>query len=230
MTVVLMVLLTAWTVFGQEAGKGAPAGARVRRPADVNRPTTPAAKEQKFFVGIKTADANQPAPPEGRRPIRPPGMGREEQLKAVAAIEAQVAKLKALIEAQPGPEEFAKMKELPEEERTKSREKFARAREERQKVIETIEQNVVKLRGERPRIEEQQKLIGELQAIRDLAKQEKAEGTTKRLEQLIDRQQKASEGMLPVPRERPAGRVAPTPRPPVPPPPPAPQPEPGKKP
>jgi len=199
MTVVLMVLLTAWVVFAQEAGKGTPAGegARVRRPADVNRPTTP----------------------EGR-PARPRGMMREDQLKVIAAIEEQVAKLKALVEAQAGPEEFAKMRDLPEEERTKLREKFAKAREERQRIIEVIEQNIAKMKGERPRIEEQQQLIGELQAIRDLAKQEKAEGTTKRLEQLIDRQQKGPEGRLPPVRAT---------RPPAPPGP-APQPEPGKKP
>jgi hypothetical protein len=200
MTVVLAVLLMAWAVFAQEAGKGTPAGegAKVRRPADVNRPATPES-----------------------RPMRPRGIGREEQLKVVAAIEEQVAKLKALVEAQPGPDEFAKMRELPEEERTKSREKFAKAREERQSVIEAIEQNIAKLRGGRPRAEEQPVLIGDLQAIRDLAKQEKAEGTAKLVEQLIDRQQRRPEG---------AGVVAPTLRAPAPPPAPAPKPEPGKKP
>jgi hypothetical protein len=221
-TVVLAVLLMAWVVFAQEAGKGTPAGEGAKekgvRPADVNRPTTP---------------EGRPARPRGM------GMGREEQLKAVAAIEEQVAKLKALVEAQAGPDEFAKMRDLPEgEERTKLREKFAKAREERQGVIEVIEQSIAKLRGGRPRIEEQQQLIDELQAIRELAKQEKAEETTKRLGQLIDRQQKGPEGRFPGSpgREGPrgegtrgAGSVAPTPRPPVPPTPP-PQPEPGKKP
>ena len=95
---------------------------------------------------------------------------------------------------------------LPEgEERTKLREKFAKAREERQGVIEAIEQNTTKLRGGRPRIEEQQQLIDELQAIQDLAKQEKAEETTKRLGQLIDRQQKGPEGRLPGPPRKDQG-------------------------
>ena len=217
MTVVLTVLLAALVVFAQEAGKGTPAGEGAREKV------------------IRPADVNRPVLPEGR-PARPGRMGREDQLKVIAAIEEQVAKLKALVEAQPGPDEFAKMRDLPEgEERTKLREKFAKAREERQGVIEVIEQNVVKLRGGRPRIEEQQQLIDELQAIRELAKQEKAEETTKRLGQLIDRQQKGPEGRFPVPpgREGPrgegAGTVAPSPRPPTPPTPP-PQPEPGKKP
>jgi hypothetical protein len=212
-TVVLAVLLAAWTVFGQEKGKVPPAGE--------------GAKEK----GIRPADVNRPTTPEGR-PARPRGMMREDQLKVIAAIEEQVAKLKALVEAQPGPDEFAKMRDLPEgEERTKLREKFAKAREERQGVIEAIEQNIAKLRGERPRMEGQQQLIDELQAIRELATQEKAEGAAKRLEQLIERQQKGPEGRLPgPPRERPStGTVAPSPRPPTPPTPP-PQPEPGKKP
>jgi hypothetical protein len=216
-TVVLAVLLAALVVFGQEKGKTTPAGE--------------GAKEK----GIRPADVNRPTTPEGR-PARPRGMMREDQMKVIAAIEEQVAKLKALVEAQPGPDEFAKMRDLPDgEERTKLREKFAKAREERQGVIEVIEQNIAKLRGGRPRIEEQQQLIDELQAIRELAKQEKAEETTKRLGQLIDRQQKGPEGRFPGspgregPRGEGAGTVAPSPRPPTPPTPP-PQPEPGKKP
>ena len=202
-TVVLAVLLTAWTVFAQ--GTPAGEGAKVVRPADVNRP----------------------ALPEGR-PARPRGMGmdRGEQMKAVAAIEEQVAKLKALIEAQPGTEEFAKMKELSEEERTKTREKFAKAREERQNVLNAIEQNIAKLRGGRPRVEQQQ-LVDELQAIRDMAREEKAEQTAKRLEQLLERQ-KGPEGRLQGP---PAGTgIAAPPSTPVPPAPPASQPEPPKNP
>lgn len=205
MTVVLVVLLAAWTVFAQEAGKGTPAGEGAR--------------------GLRPIDVNRPALPEGR-PARPRGMGmdRGEQMKAVAAIEEQVAKLKALIEAQPGTEEFAKMNELSEEERTKMRDKFAKARAERQNALDAIEQNIAKLRGGRPRVEPQQ-LVDELQAIRDMAKEEKAEQTANRIEQLLERQ-KGLEGRLPRP---PAGTgiAAPpsTPALPVPPPPP---PEPNK--
>ncbi|MCX5639046.1 MAG: redoxin domain-containing protein, partial [Planctomycetota bacterium] len=215
-TIVLAVLLTAWAVFGQEAGKETPAGAgaRVRRPADVNRPAG-----QRVFEGLSPEERakmkekfNQMSEEEKekfRAQMREKFgagrafLGREEQLKVVAAIEEQIAKLKAVIEAQPGPEEFAKMRELPEEERTKLREKFARANEERQKAIEAIEQHIAKLKGERQRIEEQQKLIGELQAIRDLAVQEKAGETAKRIEQLIDRRRKEFEGKFPGLPERP---------------------------
>lgn len=48
-TIVLAVLLMVWVVFAQEAGKETPARevARVRRPADVNRPAG-----QRAFEGL----------------------------------------------------------------------------------------------------------------------------------------------------------------------------------
>jgi len=205
-TVVLMVLLTAWVVFAQEAGKETPAGAgaRVRRPADVNRPAGQRAfeglsPEERAKMKEKFDQMSEEEKTKFRAQMREKFgagrafLGREEQLKVIAAVEEQIAKLKALIESQAGPEEFAKMRELPEEERTKLREKFAKAREERQKAVEAIEQNIVKLRGERPAIEEHQKFIAELQAIRELATKEKAGETAKRIEQLIERRQKEFE-------------------------------------
>jgi len=205
-TVVLMVLLTAWVVFAQEKGKETPAGegARVRRPADVNRPAGQRAfeglsPEERAKMKEKFDQMSEEEKAKFRAQMREKFgagrafLGREEQLKVIAAVEEQIAKLKALIESQAGPEEFAKMRELPEEERTKLREKFVKAREERQKAVEAIEQNIVKLRGERPAIEEHQKFIAELQAIRELATKEKAGETAKRIEQLIERRQKEFE-------------------------------------
>lgn len=187
MTVVLAVLLTAWAVFAQEAGTSTPAGKDLRekrfRPdvnksADANRPIMSEEEKAKFRAQMREKFLS------GR-----PLLGREEQMKVIAAIEEQIAKLKSLVEAQIGPEELDKTKELAAEEKAKLREKFAKAREERQKIVETIEQNIAKLRGERPRMEERhQTLITELQAIRDLSKQENAVETTKRLEQLIEKQ------------------------------------------
>jgi len=215
-TVMLMVLLTAWVVFAQEAGKETPAGAgaRVRRPADVNRPAAPRAfeglsPEERAKMKEKFDQMSEEEKAKFRAQMREKFgagrafLGREEQLKVIAAVEEQIAKLKALIESQAGPDEFAKMRELPEEERTKLREKFVKAREERQKAVEAIEQNIVKLRGERQAIEEHQKFIAELQAIRELATKEKAGETAKRIEQLIERRRKEFEGRLPALPERP---------------------------
>jgi len=213
-TIVLAVLLTAWAVFGQEAGKETPAGAgaRVRRPADVNRPAGPfegLSSEERAKMREKFSQMSEEEKekfrtqmrerPEARRPL----LGREEQLKIVAAVEEQIAKLKAVIVAQIGPEDWAKFRDIAAEEKTKLREKLAKAFEERRTIIEAIEQQIAKLKGERQRMEDQQRLIGELQAIRDSAVQEKAVGTAKHIEQLIERRRKEFEGRLPALPERP---------------------------
>ena len=174
-TVVLAVLVLAWTVFAQEQG----GGVRERRG--------------------RAADANLPAG-EGRAARTPgtrrPLLGREEQLNIVAVIEQQVAKLKELIQAAMGPDDWAKLRDLAAEERTKMRVKLTQANEERQRVVDAIEQQLANFKIERPQIGDHQKLITELQAIHDLARQEKAQGTANRIEQLIEGREKEFEEKL----------------------------------
>jgi peroxiredoxin len=128
--------------------------------------------------------------------------GRQEQLKAVEAIEEQVAKLKAAIQST-GAVDRSKWRELSEEERTQVREKFTKARQERQAAIEAIEEEVVKLRGPRRPQAEPQPSIGELMAIHELAVKEKATQTATRLESLIARYRRESRVRVPEPRPRP---------------------------
>ena len=73
-------------------------------------------------------------------------LSREQQLKAISAIEEQVAKLKAAI-LSIGTEETGQFRDLSEEERTKLREKMAKAARERFSAIRSIEQELAKLRG-----------------------------------------------------------------------------------
>ncbi|MBA7658358.1 Thiol-disulfide oxidoreductase ResA [subsurface metagenome] len=120
------------------------------------------------------------------------GTGRQEQLKALEAIEEQVAKLKAAIEAIPGREDRSRFRELSEEERTKLREKMAKASRERLTAIIAIEEQLAKLRGPGRPQAGRQPSIGELRAIHDLAVKEKATQTAKRLERLIARYQRES--------------------------------------
>lgn len=130
-------------------------------------------------------------------------LGREEQLKAVEAIEEQVAKLKAAIEATFGPEDRNRWRDLSEEERTKLREKFTKARQERQTAIGAIEEELAKLRGPgRPQAEAQPS-IGELMSIHELAVKEKATQTATRLERLIARYQREPRLRVPEPMPRP---------------------------
>jgi len=70
---------------------------------------------------------------QARRPLF---LGREEQLKVVAAIEEQLTKLKEFIKSQMGPEELTKLRELAAEERTKMREKLTQTFEERRKILD----------------------------------------------------------------------------------------------
>ena len=73
-------------------------------------------------------------------------LSREQQLKAISAIEKQVAKLKAAvlsIEAK----DRGRFRDLSEEERAKLREKMVKAARERMTAIRDIEQQLAKLRG-----------------------------------------------------------------------------------
>ena len=58
---------------------------------------------------------------------RPGAMGRDAQLESIKAIEAQVARLKAAVEAGT-PEDRSRLRELSQEDRTKLREKMMTVR------------------------------------------------------------------------------------------------------
>lgn len=116
-------------------------------------------------------------------------MSAEERTKAIGAIEAQLAKIKA---ASTGAgfnrESFQNMSE---EERTKLREKMTAARQEQQKSIQIILAQLSALQGRRePAAEGAQYLIvttTDLKPIQDSAVKEKATGTAKLLEELATR-------------------------------------------
>jgi len=130
------------------------------------------------------------------------GIGREEQLKAIEAIEEQIAKLKTAIQSI-GVEDRSRWRELSEEERTKLREKMAKAIRERQTAIRAIEEQLAKLRGPgRPQAEPRPS-IDELRVLQELAVKEKATQTAGRLERLIARYQRESRVRAPEPMPRP---------------------------
>ena len=108
---------------------------------------------------------------------------RQAQQKAIEAIQEQVGKLKAGTET--SRRDRGSWEDLSEDERTKLRERYSKMREERLKVLAAIEQQVTILKGRRQLEAEHEESLGELQAIRKLAVEEKAEETAKRLMQLI---------------------------------------------
>ncbi len=128
---------------------------------------------------------------------RPRGAARggfrnvEAQQKAVAAIEQQIAKLKAGLEAPATPP--AGGQELSEEERAKMRERFTKIREEQQQSIAAIEQQIMILKGRRQLQQEHDASIADLKELQTLATKEKAAETTKRIEELIAKRTKAFE-------------------------------------
>jgi len=118
------------------------------------------------------------------------GMGREERMKAIEAIEAQLAKLKQEADI-PRPE--GGFQNLSEDERAKYTEQRTKVFQERQKVLQAIMAQLAGLQGRRqPAPEGTQYLIistVDLKPIQESAVKEKAVETSKLLEELVARGQ-----------------------------------------
>ena len=178
---VLVVLALAWTAFGQREGREG--RGRFGNLSDEER-----TQMRERFQNM-SEEERQAFREQMRERFGSGGrgrLGREGQLKAIKAIEAQLAKLKAGIEAGTG---FGgRGQDLSDEERAKLRERFTKAREERQKAIDAIIAQVAGLQGRRQPTAEGEKLIivstGELKEIQKLAVKEKAKETAQRLERL----------------------------------------------
>jgi len=223
--VVLVVLLGAWSAFAQREGRTTGSRGQGREgmgmfqmlsPEEAARmrerwPNMSEEEREKFRAKMRERWQNMSEEEReslraqlrerfGARGLR---MGREEQLKAIEAIQEQVAKLKAAIEAMPGREERSRWRDLSEEERTKLRERMGGVFRERQQAIGAIEEQIAKLRGPRPPSAESQERIRELRAIHALAVEEKAEKTAERLQRLIARYQRESGDRPREPGQRP---------------------------
>ena len=128
-----------------------------------------------------------------RNSSRPASLGRDEQLKSIKAIEAQVAKLKAAVEVGMS-ENREKIRELSQDDRTKLREKMMAAMRERYTAIRAIEQELAKLKGPSRPTSISDARLNELRAIHKLAVKEKATRTADRLDKLIMGYQRGSVG------------------------------------
>ena len=115
------------------------------------------------------------------------GRGRwissEEQQKVFATIEEQLGKMKAGMEGMPRGREG--WQELSDEEREELRERFRNVREERQRSLTVIEEQIAKLKGPRQLRQEHEKAISKLDALLKLAQKEKATETAASIEKLI---------------------------------------------
>jgi hypothetical protein len=118
------------------------------------------------------------------------GMGREERMKAIEVIEAQLAKLKQEADI-PRPE--GGFQDMSEDQRAKYMELRTKAREEQQKIYQTIMGQLAGIQGRRePAPEGAQYLListADLKPIQEAAVKEKAEETGKLLARLATRGQ-----------------------------------------
>ncbi len=197
--IVLAVLMTAWTAFGQDERR-----TRQRQQFEDMRQRFENMSEEekeKFRAEMRERrERFQNMSEEEKEKFRaemrlkmgpmPPRLGREEQLKAIEVIQEQAAKLKASMEATRRPEGRRRSRERSEEERAKLRERFTEANRQRQNAIKAIEEQLAKLKGPTPPREVPQGAVRELQAIRKLALKEDAEETAERLARLIARYQR----------------------------------------
>lgn len=134
-------------------------------------------------------------PPQGERPrMGRGGFNPEAQQNAVAAIEAELAKIKKSMET-PMSRPQGGFQDMSDEERQKFRDQRMKQREEQAACIEKIEQQLMVLKGGRQLQQEHQEKIEELQTIQTMAKGENASKTAKHVEELIAKRNQDFEAM-----------------------------------
>lgn len=119
------------------------------------------------------------------------GQNREAQQKAIAAIQEQLGKLKAMMEQQPAAR--GNFQDMTDEERTKMREEMTKRREEQTAILAAIQQQVDTLKGARLMMTDHQAAMTPLKDLLASAQAEKATATVAKIEKLIAEKQKAFE-------------------------------------
>jgi len=181
--VVLMILAIAWPVLAQREGREAREGQR--RFQDMSEEER--AKMRERFQNMSEEER---AKMRERFAGRGPMLGREAQLKAIEEIEKQLANLKEIVRKGPERESLRKLREASPEEQAKLRESLLKGRQEQQKLVQGIQEQLARLGGQRPPTTRPGLPIKELQGIHKLAVKENAKGTSERLEKLITSLQK----------------------------------------
>ena len=200
--IALVVLLAAYPIFGQREGgaigrRGGGAGMFLLTPEQREKLRDMSQEERgKLMAEMREKWENMSEEERGKARAqmrerfggRGRRLGREDQLKAIEAVQEQVAKLKKGIQAQST--ERRSFQDMSQEERNKMREEFTKAREDRNKAIQAIVTQIARLQGQSEPAEGEQLIIintGQLKPIQELAVKEKAKETAQRLERLITR-------------------------------------------
>lgn len=214
-TLALTVLMGACIAFAQDGGRAGRDASpienreRIRNMSEAEREQFRAEmrKARERYQNMSEAEKEQFRDKMRERlGSRSPVVGREEQLKAIRAIEEQLAKLKASMEVT-APENRNRSRDLPEDERTAFREKMMAAMRDRQAAIRSIESELTKLKGPRRLEADPREQVDELRAIHKLAVKENATETAGRLEKLIAGYRRDPQRRGPRPELRPRGDV-----------------------
>jgi DNA-binding MarR family transcriptional regulator len=116
-------------------------------------------------------------------------MSAEDQERVFAAIEEQLGKMKAGMEGMPRGREG--WRDLSDEKRDELREKFRKMRDDRQKSLAVIAEQIDKLKGPRELRRKHEEVIGKLEALLKSAQKEKATQTAASIEKMIADKKKA---------------------------------------
>ena len=141
-----------------------------------------------MVLGVALAALAQQQDARRQRWNRP----RKAQQRAIETIQQHAAELKAKMQ------EMVKNMNRPQSDgrRNRPRATWRKWREERLKLVDALESQLAILKGPLRLRAEHEEAIGELRAIRNLAKTEKAGKTVERLDKLIDKRQKKYEDTL----------------------------------
>ncbi len=123
------------------------------------------------------------------------GRNREAQQKAIAALQEEVGKLKAMME-QPAGMQGRSFQDMSDDERTKMREEMTKRMEQRQQIMASIEQQLDTLRGGTQIMREHQQAMEPLKDLLASAQSEKATATAAKVQKIIDEKQKQFEAKM----------------------------------
>jgi hypothetical protein len=117
------------------------------------------------------------------------GRMREAQTQALAALQEQIGKLKALMEQAPGARGTS-FQDMTDEERTKMMEEMTKRREEQQNIMASMQTEMDKLKGVMVLMREQNEAMQPLKDVLASAEKENATATAGKLKELIAQRDK----------------------------------------
>jgi hypothetical protein len=123
------------------------------------------------------------------------GRNREAQQKAIATMQEELGKLKAMMEQQPGAG-GRNFQDMTDEERAKMREEMTQRREQQTAIMASIQQQLDVLKGGMTLAREHQQAMAPLNELLASAKSENATATAAMAQKLIDARQKEFEAKM----------------------------------